>query len=1128
MATDTTTPTPATHAMPQGDPDRPTGKVLPVVLLVLVLAGLGFGAYSVANYVWSVQAGDNQDIKFVFRRLEESVRLGGREVDAKLFWLPILIPVLLLGMTYAIWMYVRDSKQVGLLWATFLATVRCCVYAILAVVFLLPALQTWDSSRSTSRVLILWDLSDSMNLSDEIPTEGRTPTTRLDQVIRFVSQDQNGFLRDLTFDAKDGKDKNPVFLYAFGGRLDEDAREFKPGQPTFSTEEWYTWARMDLHQWVLDGLSPEGKDAVRAAAGFAKEQPANPIELANYWTTWFKDTDVWDKLTLDDKLLLEKKRDLLPKKLEARQAILMSTSYPDALLSAITKEGNNMLAGIIVIGDGRSTAGSDSTLIEALNRANNAKVPIFTVAVGEVRERVNIRIADLLAPEQAPPDEKFDVRVEVDGEGLADRDFECLLDMYKPNQTPGKDKPVLTIPSKGKFIVSGSIPHGQVEFTIDPTAKEFLSVVKPPEKSEGKPGFEQGEWKFVARVPKAKGESFTGKEHVSDIPASVHIVDKPLRVLLFAGGPGKDYQFCRRLFANEVLKKRAEMSVCLQVTDQKGDRAQDVPPERLLKQFPHYINNKKDAADKADERYYNLAQYDLIIAFDPDWTQVAPESLKLLEEWVDDGGGLVVLAGPINTYQLARGANAEKLKPIIDLLPVVVEDSRTAGLGVNQATNKAWHLRFPGASRDTDYLKLDDDAGATDPLAGWSEFFWGKKGKVSDFDAEPALRGFFTYYPVAQAKPGTSVVATFADPQAKINNATEGKQVEMPFLVTGQSKKGKVVFLGWEGMWRLRLFKEIFHERFWTKLARFAGSGNLTRQSNRGVLIMGKQFMANQPIKLEAQLKQQNGKPLEDGAEVVAKLTPPPGVTLAKPDIKLEVKREAKGQGYFRTQFLLPAPGKYEFVLPIPGSGEILRREFYVKEGNPELDNSLPNYAALDLMASEVSKLRVSEQHKTELRRKLRAKPEGTPAAPAAVKDSDEPRLAFNLQTARAIPEYLSLDSRTIRSRGKIEDLWSDGPALSSNASQAILWVVTVLGFAIAVGCGIGAVVLLAMGRAGTAGLLVAAACFFTFGAIVYLLTALQYSSKLETVVTTTSALLFVVVGLLSIEWLTRKLLRLA
>src|SRR5262249_36833925 len=167
---------------------------------------------------------------------------------------------------------------------------------------------------------------------------------------------------------------------------------------------------------------------------------------------------------------------------------------------------------------------------------------------------------------------------------------------------------------------------------------------------------------------------------------------------------------------------------------------------------------------KAEERSQNWLMYDVVVAFDPDLSQVSKADLKLMEKWVHDHrGGLVFIASSINTYQLARGTNQDRLGPLLALLPVVLEDSRTAGLGVDRPASKPWPLHFPGATAEMTFLKLDDKG--KEPLAGWSEFFYDRPPDLVKPD-DPAERGFCLYYPVKSVRPATTVIATFADPKA--------------------------------------------------------------------------------------------------------------------------------------------------------------------------------------------------------------------------------------------------------------------------------------------------------------------------------------------------------------------------
>ena len=127
---------------------------------------------------------------------------------------------------------------------------------------------------------------------------------------------------------------------------------------------------------------------------------------------------------------------------------------------------------------------------------------------------------------------------------------------------------------------------------------------------------------------------------------------------------------------------------------------QDVDKDHTLVRFP----DRRGEA-KPGEKQYTLSAYDAVIAFDPDWTQVPVEQLQLLQKWVDtQAGGLVVVGGPINTVELIRGVNYEKLKPLIDLYPVILADIRRMGLEIERTTTEPWQLNFPGAAGDTDFL----------------------------------------------------------------------------------------------------------------------------------------------------------------------------------------------------------------------------------------------------------------------------------------------------------------------------------------------------------------------------------------------------------------------------------------
>src|SRR5262249_35018565 len=154
----------------------------------------------------------------------------------------------------------------------------------------------------------------------------------------------------------------------------------------------------------------------------------------------------------------------------------------------------NMVQGIVLISDGRSTIGSESTVGELRARSSRERIPLFTVVVGEDRSPISIQIVDVQTPEQAPPDERFVIRAEIDALGLAGKDKPVYLNTFRPTENPKKDKPAHPIEGRVTFQ-PGEPPHGQVEFPLDPTAPDgnkdklpldfFKPIRKPEPPKEG-------------------------------------------------------------------------------------------------------------------------------------------------------------------------------------------------------------------------------------------------------------------------------------------------------------------------------------------------------------------------------------------------------------------------------------------------------------------------------------------------------------------------------------------------------------------------------------------------------------------------------------------------------------------
>jgi hypothetical protein len=1070
------------------------GVIAPFLLAMLLL-------YLALRH-FALDTGDpTQKKELVWRRLAEPIHLGGLDLNP-LLWVAVLILVLAVGKFYVAWMYRRDGQAVGAGWAALLAFLRMTVYYVLAAVFLLPAVQSWEESRMDSRVGLEFDASLSHSQTrDDLPTDDTPPEklpTRQDKVIGFLTNPQVRFLDRLTA-------RNPVFAYRFGRQTDEDFHVF--------TDEGH-WTRKDWE----DHLHPQAQQPTEGVEQPAPPQPT-PWTLAE-WQDWLKPDP---HASIPDDLQDEAARAKFQKKLELAQRLFTGTNVGESVLTLANREANNMLQGLIVFSDGRSTEGSMQAFRDLADRAQKAEIPIFVVAVGEDRPKVKIEITDLRVPEQARPDDHFHVSVEINGEGLADKEVPVALDVIKPSGEK------MTTPLRPKAPVKfkpGEPPHAQAEFDIEPAT--FYGAGKPDDKK--KPEFEEGEWKFIARVPREKREAFLKPEHVSDA-ATMRVVKRPLRVLLFAGGTSHEYQFVRSLMVREVEKRRAELSIYLQPAPGQDERrkgiVQDVSPERFLTQFPFQLED--EATAKAEDKLYNLAAYDVIVGFDPDWTRLSPDQLTKLEQWVGThGGGLIVLGGPINTLQLARpGANRDKLKPVLDLYPVYLEDARIQEL--ERPTSDPWRLNFPGATPEMEFLKLDEDNEKTSQFAAWEEFFTGNSANTGA--PKPLVRGFYNYYPVKAAKEGATTVATFTDPRARL---ADGK--EQPYLVTMNYGSGKVVWLGSGEMRRLRNYKEAYHERFWTKLARYAGAGNVNRVNRRVILIMGRSYTANNYIQVEAQIFGRDLQPLPATAKPKVAFTLPPGVVDKQLSQGIDMgprSGQLQWNGWFSTRFLVKSPGEYQLDLKVPETGDSEPHKFVVKESNPELDDTRPDLDALYWLASDATKVLAripDEETQKRVRQSLNlVKPhldlstEKASERDDVDKTKDTPRLFFDLRNADLIPECMVTAHREQKNRGAIHDLWDKGPEAPLYWVNLILWVVNSLLALATVGVLAMTLVSLAQGKG-------AEKAFYLLFTLVLLVALVPLQIILVSLGNSVlfSVVLALVIMLLAIEWLTRKLLRLA
>ncbi|MEX0713223.1 MAG: hypothetical protein WD278_12785 [Pirellulales bacterium] len=552
------------------------------------------------------------------------------------------------------------------------------------------------------------------------------------------------------------------------------------------------------------------------------------------------------------------------------------TRLGQALRQLISEEQAAPVAGVVVFTDGGHNAGIEPAA--AVGLAREAGIAIYPVGLGSLEQPVNVRVSDFVAPARAYPGDSYTATGYIQAQGLAGKVVN--LELYSrdaasgPAPGPGQAG---QLEDSQELVLGGDGEVVPVTFTLTP------SVV--------------GRRTLRLRVAAPAEDRHTGDNQQE---VDIEVVDRKSRVLLFAGGPSREYQFLR----NQLRRDRnVEVDVLLQT----GSQGISQDAHQILGEFPLQPEE--------------LFAYDCIVAFDPDWRRLSQAQQELVQRWVGDhAGGLIVVAGPIYTDQWAQDPAMSRIRT---LYPVEFERRFSLLDDARYGSSEPWPIEFTRDGLEAEFLWLEESAPASS--RAWQEF-----------------DGVFGYYAVRGPKPATTVYGRFSDPQS-----AAGSQQPV-YLAGGFFGSGRVFYLGSGEMWRLRAHDEAWFERFYTKLIRHVTQGRLLRGSSRGVLLVERdRYLLGGTVDVRAQLSDARLEPLELPA-VTLEVTSPDGLRDTLP-----LSADAQRAGNYRGQFTVRKEGVYQLELPVPESQERLARRIQVKVPDLERENPQRNDALLSELAGK-------------------------------------------------------------------------------------------------------------------------------------------------------------------------------
>lgn len=421
------------------------------------------------------------------------------------------------------------------------------------------------------------------------------------------------------------------------------------------------------------------------------------------------------------------------------------TALADAIVKALQAKDADPPTAIVTITDGQDNA-SKFTLAEAAQACKDAGIPLHVYGVGTA-EGGSLQLKEVGAPDTLFVDDLASVPLRWRAQGFKAGNVEITLTLGG-KQVAKKSLPVQTGEDL-RDVLSFTVPKGH-------DAEENLDLVASIQ-YQGADGFKDTQTR------------------------SLRVIDRKIKVLYIENSPRWEFKFLQPALLRD---RRIEAQFLLVNADPKV--AQSGPP--FLSEFP-----------RTREKFFE-ARYNLIILGDVAASYLGKEHQEWIREFVQNRGGLVVLAG--RQHMPSEYENA----PLAEVLPVEFRAQRHGAEA--ELRTQEYPPTLTEAGQRSEMLALADTPEENLDV-------WQKK-----------LPGFHWQFPVTKLRPGAQ--ALLVNPRARMGDQP------MPLLATQFYGRGQVVYLGSDESWRWRWnHQDKYFVRFWGQLIYQVGLPSLLGDSAR-------------------------------------------------------------------------------------------------------------------------------------------------------------------------------------------------------------------------------------------------------------------------------------------------------
>ena len=204
-----------------------------------------------------------------------------------------------------------------------------------------------------------------------------------------------------------------------------------------------------------------------------------------------------------------------------------------------------------------------------------------------------------------------------------------------------------------------------------------------------------------------------------------------------------------------------------------------------------------------------------------------------------------------------RGATMDRLKPILQLLPVTLQGHPPGGSKPRHRSRLAARLLRRHAGHGV-FEAGRKRAATRDRRRSWPT------GRTSSARSSPTAASTAAFTTSTRWKT-PSRAPRWSPASATQRSQAQGQDSLMPYIVLSNpaDPDHRIVWLGWGEMWRLRQKNEAYLERFWTKLTRYAGGLNQGKVVKRITPNFGRVFTVGQPVVMAASIDDKGGVRLQ-------------------------------------------------------------------------------------------------------------------------------------------------------------------------------------------------------------------------------------------------------------------------